>query len=132
MPAFSRQSLHRLRTCDPRLQRLFERVVLDVDCSILGGHRGEQAQNEAFEDGLSQLKWPEGKHNAYPSRAVDVAPYPIDWKNIKRFYWFSGYVLGVAQQMRIPLRWGGDWDRDDDLDDQDFNDLPHFEIYEEF
>jgi peptidoglycan L-alanyl-D-glutamate endopeptidase CwlK len=60
--------------------------------------------------------------------AVDLAPYPIDWKNTKRFYHFAGIVLGVATEMGIRIRWGGDWDMDDDLDDQSFMDLVHFEI----
>ena len=28
----------------------------------------------------------------------------------------------------IPLRWGGDWDVDTELKDNDFDDLPHFEL----
>lgn len=131
MPHFGRRSLHQLRTCDPWLQRLFERVVLQYDCSILIGHRGETAQHEAFVAGKSEKDWPDGEHNQYPSKAVDVAPWPIDWEDRKRFYHFGGYVLGVAEVLAIPIRWGGDWDRDYDLDDQDFNDLVHFELEKE-
>ena len=128
MPHFGRRSLHGLRACDPELQRLLERVVETYDCTILAGHRGRQAQNQAFRAGKSELKWPDGKHNAYPSRAVDAAPWPLDWGNTKRFYHFAGYVLGVAHELEIPIRWGGDWDRDYDLDDQTFFDLVHFEL----
>jgi len=123
--------MHRLRTCDSWLQRLFERVVLQYDCSVLTGHRGEEAQHEAFLSGKSKLDWPDGNHNSYPSRAIDVAPWPIDWENRKRFYHFAGYVLGVAEILAIPIRWGGDWDSDYDLDDQTFNDLVHFELQNE-
>jgi len=28
--------------------------------------------------------------------------------------------------MEIPIRWGGDWDRDHCLSDQSFDDLVHF------
>ncbi len=131
MPHHGRQSLHRLRSCDPRLQALFARVVAEYDNSILCGHRGREAQNRAFREGRSKLEWPDGDHNEYPSKAVDAAPWPIDWTNLKRFYHFAGYVLATAREMGIPLRWGGDWDRDYDLDDQTFNDLVHFEIDEE-
>ena len=130
MPHFGRRSLHRLRTVDPRLQTLLTRVVQTYDCTILEGHRGEAAQNAAFDAGKSKLRWPNGNHNAYPSRAVDVAPYPVDWNNTKRFYHFAGFVQATALQLDIPIRWGGDWDRDYDLDDQRFNDLVHFEIKE--
>ena len=30
--------------------------------------------------------------------------------------------------MNIKIRWGGDWDSDNIMKDQTFNDLPHFEI----
>lgn len=143
MPAFSRSSLHRLRTCDPRLQLVFRRVVEFVDCTILEGHRGQKAQDRAFEAGRSKVQWPNGNHNAYPSRAVDAAPYPIDWGGplvidgelersnlnaLLRFYWFAGFVIGTAREMHVPLRWGGDWDRDFDFSDQSFNDLVHYEL----
>ena len=28
----------------------------------------------------------------------------------------------------VRLRWGGDWDSDLEVDDNDFDDLPHFEL----
>lgn len=130
MPAFGKRSTRQLATADPQLQLLFERVVEEYDCSIITGHRGEEEQNRAVEEGKSKLRYPRGKHNALPSRAVDVGPFPLDWSNTKRFYHFAGYVQGVAKAMGIPIRWGGDWDRDYDLDDQTFNDLVHFELTE--
>ena len=57
-----------------------------------------------------------------------LAPYPIDWNDKERFYFFAGYVKGIASQMGIELRWGGDWDSDNQLHDQTFMDLPHFEL----
>jgi hypothetical protein len=104
------------------------KVVQHHDCTILEGHRGEDAQNEAHRAGRSTLRWPLSKHNKMPALAVDVAPYPIDWENMDRFRVFGGFVLGVATVMGIRLRWGGDWDRDWDYTDQRFHDLPHFEI----
>ncbi|MFQ5990813.1 MAG: hypothetical protein ACE5NA_00110 [Nitrospiraceae bacterium] len=43
---------------------------------------------------------------------------------------FGGFVLGVAEMMDIPIRWGGDWDGDRTFRDQNFNDLSHFELSE--
>lgn len=130
MPAFSQRSLERLRTCDVRLQQLLERVVETYDCSVLEGHRGEGAQNRAYAERRSQLRWPQSTHNTWPSRAVDVAPYPIDWTNRDRFVLFAGYVLGVAAGLAIPLRWGGDWGGDRDPRNERFQDLVHFELKE--
>lgn len=130
MPTFSKESSNKLRTCDPRLQQLFQEVVKFYDCTIIEGHRGEAAQNAAVAAGNSQLKWPKGKHNAYPSKAVDVAPYPIDWNDSPRFHLFAGFVLGTASQMGFKIRWGGDWNSNQQVKDERFRDLPHFEIQE--
>ena len=128
MPRFSKRSLGRLETCDERLQELFKEVVKRFDCTIIEGHRGEERQNEAYREGNSKVKYPNGKHNKLPSIAVDVAPYPIDWSDRDRFHYFGGYVIGIAQQMGLNIRWGGDWDQDTKTKDNRFDDLVHFEI----
>lgn len=128
MPRFGRTSKKRLATCHPDLQKVFNQVIKRVDCSILCGHRGEADQNKAYEKGHSKVKYPKGRHNAMPSNAVDVAPYPIDWDNLERFTLFAGYVLGVAESMGIRLIWGNDWDGDFDTKDTGFRDYPHFEL----
>lgn len=128
MPRYSKRSRERLETCDERLQRIFSRVIEICDNTILIGHRGEEEQNEAYRTGHSKVKWPEGKHNAIPSEAIDAAPYPIDWNDRERFTLFAGLVLGVAEEMGIKIRWGGDWDRDWQINDNRFDDLVHFEL----
>ncbi len=154
MPKFGALSEERLKGCDPKLQILFREVVVKYDCTVLVGHRGQEAQDKAVREGNSKVSWPNGRHNSKPSMAADVSPYPIEWggpiitypsaddardktngkvneenlRALKRFIHFAGYVQGKASEMGIKLRWGGDWDRDFDLDDQDFNDLVHFEV----
>jgi len=63
-----------------------------------------------------------------PSLAVNAAPYPIDWENRERATLFAGYVLGVADEMGIKLRWGGDWNMNFETADNNFDDLWHFEL----
>ena len=128
MPRFGSRSRQRLDTCDERLQRVFEEVVEVIDCTILEGARGEERQNFLYDSGQSKVRFPNGKHNSSPSLAVDVAPWPIDWENRERFVLFAGYVLGVAKNMGIALRWGGDWNTDWDTQDHTFFDGPHFEL----
>ena len=128
MPRFGKRSIGRLQTCDQKLQELFYEVVKHFDCSIIEGHRGEKRQNKAFADGKSKVKYPNGKHNQNPSIAVDVAPYPIDWSDRDRFHYFGGFVLGVAKEMGMNIRWGGDWNQDTHTKDNKFDDLVHFEI----
>lgn len=133
MNHFSRRSREKLDTCHPRLQRLFEAVLEEVDCTILCGARSKEEQDEAFRTGHSSVEWPNSKHNVWVERkvsmAVDVAPYPIDWNNRDRFMHFAGIVRGVASQLGIKIRWGGNWDGGD-LEKQRFDDLVHFELAE--
>jgi len=128
MPRFGKKSKQRLKTCEEELQSLFNEVVKHFDCSVLVGYRGRNEQDIAFESGHSKVKWPNGKHNKKPSFAVDVAPYPIDWDDRERFIYFGGFVKGCAFRMDISLRWGGDWDNDTQLSDNNFDDLVHFEL----
>lgn len=127
MPAFSERSKSVLRTVDPELQRLFNRVVLQFDCTILypdGGKRTIERQRQLVEAEVSQTL--NSKH--LTGNAVDVAPYPIDWHDLNRWYAFGGYVRAVAEQLGIHVRWGGDWDMDWTFTDQSFHDLPHWEL----
>ena len=130
MPYFGRTSKKRLKTCDEDLIYLFEEVVKYFDCSVLEGHRGKRLQNKYFKEGKSKLKFPDGNHNKKPSKAIDVAPYPIDWDDRERMTYFAGFVKGMASALGIPIRWGGDWNSDTQVKDNNFDDLPHFELRE--
>ena len=131
MPKFGRRSRERLSTCDKRLQKVFNEVIKKVDCSILEGHRNGERQDMLFEEGKTKVRFPNGRHNANPSRAVDVAPYPIDWDDRERFHLFAGFVIVIAHSMGINLRWGGDWNQNFEVDDNQFDDFPHFELRDE-
>ena len=128
MPYFGKSSKNRLSTCDDRLQKVFNEVIKHVDCSVLEGHRSKDRQNKLYEEGKTKVKYPNGRHNRQPSSAVDVTPYPVDWKDRERQTLFAGFVIGVASQMGINLRWGGDWDQDFQVADNRFDDFPHFEL----
>ena len=130
MPKFGKRSQERLNTCDEDLIALFKEVVKYFDCSVLEGHRGEEKQNKYFNEGKSKLMYPKGRHNRKPSNAVDVVPYPVDWNDREQMTYFAGFVKGVAYKMGIPIRWGGDWNNNNDLKDNNFDDLPHFELRE--
>ena len=128
MPKFGKTSLKRLATCDKRLQEVFNEVIKTVDCSVLEGNRGEARQNALYKEGKTKLTYPKGRHNASPSLAVDVCPYPIDWFDRERFHLFAGFVIGIAKSMDIDLRWGGDWNQNWEVDDNKFDDFPHYEV----
>ena len=128
MPRYSKRSKERLATCDEKLQGVFNEVIKHVDCSILEGHRSKERQNKLYDEGRTKVRYPDGRHNFNPSRAVDVTPYPVNWEDRERQTLFAGFVLGIARGMGIRLRWGGDWDQDFQVMDNRFDDFPHFEI----
>jgi peptidoglycan L-alanyl-D-glutamate endopeptidase CwlK len=106
-----------------------QRVVEVIDITVLVGHRTQADQDEAYNTKRSQLQWPDSKHNQLPSKAIDISPYPIpkDW-DPKGFIYVAGVVKAEAHHMGLRVRWGGDWDEDDDLTDNRFNDYVHFEL----
>jgi peptidoglycan L-alanyl-D-glutamate endopeptidase CwlK len=128
MPRYSKRSKERLATCDEKLQGVFNEVIKHVDCSILEGHRSKERQNKLYDEGRTKVRYPDGRHNADPSKAVDVTPYPVNWEDRERQTLFAGFVLGIARGMGLRLRWGGDWDQDFQVMDNRFDDFPHFEI----
>jgi len=130
MYKFGKKSKANLSTCHEDLQKVFNEVIKYVDCSVLEGHRDEWRQNKLFDEGKTKVKFPMGRHNSSPSRAVDVTPYPVDWDDRERQTLFAGFVLGIARGMDIKLRWGGDWDKDFQVMDNRFDDFPHFELTE--
>lgn len=124
------QTLHR------KLQTIADRVLEYRDATITEGHRNADRQNHLFNTGKSKVRWPDSKHNAYPSRGMDLLPYPFkpEWWSVKEHWDFwvqwGSFVVGVAAGLGIRLRWGFDWDQDFDLKDQTFYDGPHFELDE--
>lgn len=128
MPKFGKKSQEKLDSCHPDIQRVMEKAIEIYDFSVIYGFRSLELQKKLYNSRPQLTKTLRGKHNEMPSRAVDIAPYPINWENEKRFYFMAGIVLAVAESLGVDLRWGGDWDGDKDLDDQTFMDLGHFEL----
>jgi peptidoglycan L-alanyl-D-glutamate endopeptidase CwlK len=125
---YSERSQHKLDSCCQELQIVFLEALKFMDITIIDGHRNEQRQNDYYESGKSQVQFPNGKHNTFPSEAIDAAPYPIDWHDRERATLFAGFVLGIAAMKGILLRWGGDWNHDWQVKDNNFDDLWHFEV----
>ncbi len=116
----SEQSTTRLMTCDERLRSIVTEVSKRLNISVLEGHRGQAAQDLAIAQGRSQTPWPTSKHNKQPSLAVDVVPYPVDWKNESAFNILAMEMAFEAGKQGVRLRWGGTF--------KSFRDLPHFEL----
>ena len=132
---YSKTSKRRLSTCHKDLQKVFNFVIKYIDCSIVCGHRGQIEQDDAFDGGFSKLIYPFSKHNKLPSMAVDCIPYPTKWTDMDAMQVLGGFIMGVASMMYEKgeithlIRWGHDWDMDNDYGDQTFIDAPHYELY---
>jgi peptidoglycan L-alanyl-D-glutamate endopeptidase CwlK len=115
MPKFSKRSTKELDTVHIVLQRLLKRVIERTDFTVLCGHRGQAAQDAAYAEGKSKLKFPFSRHNVSPSMAVDVAPWPIDFKDMQRFRELAEIMkeewslMAESERMRYRLEHGGDW-----------------------
>ena len=135
MRAWGRQSRAVYAELDERLQRVFDRVLTEVaDVSLIEGFRNELKQNAAFDSGMSKVRWPDGRHNQRPSKAVDFQPYPRPAEDVMlrtALAYIAGRAIQIGIEEGVTLRWGGDWDRDGELTDQDFQDLFHLEIVDE-
>ena len=133
MPRFGKRSKERLKGVDAKLQNVLNEVVKYFDITIIEGLRSQERQNELVAQGKSKTKF--GKH--VDGKAVDIAPYPIDWNARDDFHYLGGFMLGMAASMSIKIRWGGDWNASSlfkgqrTTKDNSFDDLVHFEILDD-
>jgi len=130
MYKYSKQSLEKLETCDPRIQLISHELIRRFDHSIICGHRKMEEQNKAFNLGFSKLKFPDSTHNVYPSKGWDVVPYPSQFSKKLPFYFMAGQIFAIAFSLKIDIRWGGDFNQDNNFYNDNFIDLAHFEILE--
>jgi hypothetical protein len=130
MPKFGETSKKHLATLHPDLQKVLNEAIKHFDFAITCGHRNETDQTAAFNAGNSEVQWPNSKHNSYPSRAVDVAPYVhgIQWDDLEGYTLLSGMIKGISIMMGVDLRIGIDWDGDLLVKEHSFKDRPHLEM----
>lgn len=119
---FGNKSLERLKECDLRLQTLCQKMLdcSDFDMTITCGHRGEEEQEKAFKEGKSKAHFGQSKHNSWPSKAVDICPYPINWDtNDVRWHKMVALAYECARLLNIKIRCGAFFT---------FKDYPHIEL----
>ena len=83
---------------DIRFSKKLEYICQNANSVVVGS----EEQAKLVQEGLSKTM--NSKH--LTGKAVDLAPFPIDWNNTKQFYYFAGMVLAVAKDMGIKIRWG--------------------------
>ena len=124
MPRFGRKSKERLKGVDAKLVNVANELIKLMDVTVIEGLRSQERQNELVAQGKSKTKF--GKH--VDGKALDLAPYPVDWEDRERFHYMGGLVRGIGHSLGVSVRWGGDWDSDGEIKDNSFDDLVHIEI----
>ena len=120
---------------DDRLKTLVTRIRDEVaDISLTSSYRDADEQNALYAMNVTQVKWPNSKHNTRPCKAIDLQPYPYP-KYEPKLWGALGYIAGhamrIAQGEGFKIRWGGDWNGDGDTTNQKFDDLFHLEIVDD-
>ena len=124
MYKLGKKSQERLRGVNSQLVNILFELVKIMDITVLEGVRTQERQDKLVAEGKSKTKF--SKH--ITGRAVDIAPYPIDWEDRDRFHYMGGMLRGISKQMGVDVRWGGDWDSDGETKDNNFDDLVHIEL----
>ena len=124
MYRFGKRSKARLKGVKPELVNVLNELVKIMDVTIIEGLRTEERQKQLVASGASKTKF--SKH--LEGKAVDLAPYPIDLEDRDRFHYMGGMIRGIAKQLNVNVRWGGDWDSDGETKDNGFDDLVHVEL----
>lgn len=124
MPRFGSRSRRRLKGVDAKLVNVLNETIKLMDITVIEGVRSKKRQAELLKKGATKVKY--SKH--MEGKAVDVAPYPIQWKDRERFHYMGGMLRGIAHELDIKVRWGGDWDSDGEIKDNSFDDLVHIEL----
>ena len=109
MYKWSKKSSDLLATCDKRLQDLANAMLerSKFDLTIIEGYRTKDEQERAFQEGKSKAHYGQSKHNTFPSKAIDIAPYPISWdKNDIRWWKMIALAYEVARIKNIKIRSG--------------------------
>ena len=109
MYKWSKKSSDLLATCDKRLQDLANSMLerSDFDLTIIEGYRTKDDQERAFKEGKSKAHYGQSKHNVFPSKAIDITPYPINWdKNDIRWWKMIALAYEIARIKNIKIRCG--------------------------
>lgn len=120
---WGKTSLDRLATCDKRLQDLADMMLKrsPFDLTITCGYRTKDEQEEAYKNGKSRAKFGQSKHNVFPSKAIDIAPLPLDWsKDNPKWQEMALNAMWCAGKLNIEIVWGGGF--------KNFFDGVHFEL----
>lgn len=120
-------SLKELKDAHPLLRKVLIEARKRIVFQILQSRRGRVEQELAFRRGHSKVHYGNSAHNWSPSLAADCVPVPLNWKDVQSFKKVGRVIIQVSKEMKIPMRWLGDPNRDgNEVDGWDF---PHVELH---
>ena len=112
------RSLQNLSGVHPDLVAVVKRAIqiTEQDFTVIEGVRNIDRQRQLLKAGKSTTL--NSRH--LTGHAVDMVPWPVDWNDLERFEVMSEAMKQAADELDIPIVWGGDW--------KSFYDGPHFEL----
>lgn len=125
------KSSARLATCHEDIQKVVLKLLEVMPIGVTCGHRGKDEQDRLYLEKKTQVLFPASRHNSYPAMAVDLVPIvngSYDFNNREQLCYMAGMAMGIAYSLGIKLRWGGDWNQNNLVADNKFDDYYHLEI----
>lgn len=124
---FGKKSLEKLNNpkVHPKIKQLMEYAIKSspLDFTIIETVRTVEQQKINVAKGVSKTM--KSRHIPTSNKsglceAIDIAPYPINWKDIKSFITLSEHIKKCAKELNIKITYGGDW--------KTLKDYPHYEL----
>ena len=112
------RSLQNLSGVHPDMVAVVSKAIeiTEVDFTVIEGIRNIERQRQLLKEGKSTTL--NSRH--ITGHAVDMVPWPVDWEDLDRFETMAEAMKDAAEELEIPIVWGGDW--------KSFYDAPHFEL----
>lgn len=126
----SQRSLDALKGVHPNMVRVVKRAIqiTQQDFLVTEGVRTPERQRQLYAKGRTapgpKVTWTlQSNHFVQASgygHAVDLAPFPVDWNDLRKFHQIADAMKRAALMEGVKITWGGDWTSS--------KDLPHFEL----
>jgi peptidoglycan L-alanyl-D-glutamate endopeptidase CwlK len=136
--SLSRRSLGRLEDVHPDMVLVVKRAIeiSEQDFMVLEGVRTPERQRELYAQGRTapgQIVTWTLKSNHFVQddgygHAVDLVPFPVDWADSKKFDAIAEAMFAASEELRVPIRWGRDWNQNGKPGEKGESDSPHFEL----
>lgn len=135
---FGERSTKALVGVHPNLIQVVKRAleICEVDFTVIEGLRTEARQKELWAKGRTapgpKVTW---TMNSKHKRQTDGWGHAVDLAHISggQVIWtdapkIAKAMLAASAELKIPIRWGGNWDGDDRPGEKGETDGPHFEL----